>query len=358
MLCTTTVLQVCPPTAPARLPARYRRAMNCRVVRAGARDPRSRAAGLVLGLALDRVLGDPRRLHPVAGFGRIAGLLESSSYRDSKSAGVVHTATLVGGTIGLGVLAASFARRRGPLADTAMTAAAAWVALGGTSLSRTGSQMARHLEADDLDSARALLPSLCGRDPSVLDTDGLARASLESIAENTSDATVGVMFWGAVAGVPGILGYRAINTLDAMIGYRSSRYLRFGWFAARLDDAVNLIPARLTGISTVIAAPLVGGRPTESLRAWRRDASRHPSPNAGVAEATAAGALGISLGGRTEYAHGVEIRPTLGHGRAPTPHDLDRAATLSLLVQIGTTAASAVLAVAIGQANIVGRSSR
>ncbi len=235
-------------------------------------------------------------------------------------------------------------------------ALATWAALGGTSLADTGTRMARLLEDDQIEGARALLPSLCGRDPSVLDATGIARASLESVAENTSDATVGVVFWGAVAGAPGILGYRAVNTLDAMIGYRSTKYLRFGWFAARLDDVVNLGPARITGVLTVVLAPLLGGRPSESVRAWRTDASRHPSPNAGVAEATAAGALGIRLGGRTEYAHGVEIRPTLGSGREPTVSDLDRAATLSTLVQVSATAVSAVLAVAIGEANIVRRS--
>lgn len=314
----------------------------------------SRAVGLGLGLGLDLALGDPRRYHPVAGFGRAAAALEQRTYRDSTFAGALHTAVLVGAVVSSSWLAATFAQRRGPVLDTASTATAAWMALGGTSLARTGSTMAAHLRNRELDDARELLPSLCGRDPSVLDSAGLTRASLESVAENTSDATVGVVFWGALAGVPGILGYRAVNTLDAMIGYRSPKYERFGWFAARLDDVVNLAPARLTGIVTVALAPAVGGHPADALRAWRHDASRHPSPNAGVAEATAAGALGVSLGGRTEYPHGVEIRPTLGSGRTPTPEDLRRAVTLSTLVQIAGTAVSAVLAVAVGKANIIG----
>ncbi|WP_072802364.1 cobalamin biosynthesis protein [Rhodococcoides yunnanense] len=320
------------------------------------RHGRSRAAGLVLGLALDRIFGDPRRFHPVAGFGRAAGWLERRTYRDDRFSGTLHVAVLVGGCVGLGALASGVARRQGAAGEAALVALATWAALGGTSLADTGTRMARLLEDDQIEGARALLPSLCGRDPSVLDATGIARASLESVAENTSDATVGVVFWGAVAGAPGILGYRAVNTLDAMIGYRSTKYLRFGWFAARLDDVVNLGPARITGVLTVVLAPLLGGRPSESVRAWRTDASRHPSPNAGVAEATAAGALGIRLGGRTEYAHGVEIRPTLGSGREPTVSDLDRAATLSTLVQVSATAVSAVLAVAIGEANIVRRS--
>ncbi|MFC8181246.1 MULTISPECIES: cobalamin biosynthesis protein [Nocardiaceae] len=313
----------------------------------------SRAAGLVLGFGIDLALADPRRYHPVAGFGSAAAALERHTYRDARAAGAVHTSLLLGAVVAAGSVATRAAARRGVVADIALTAMATWTALGGTSLARTGSVMSEHLRHDRIDQARALLPSLCGRDPRVLDSDGLTRASVESVAENTSDATVAVVFWGAVAGVPGILGYRAVNTLDAMIGYRSPRYQRFGWFAARLDDVINLVPARVTGVMTAVLAPLVGGRSADAVRAWRLDAARHPSPNAGVAEATAAGALGISVGGRTEYTHGVEIRPTLGDGRRPLPADLQRAARLSTLVQIGATAASAALAVAIGQAGIL-----
>lgn len=276
--------------------------------------------------------------------------LEKRTYADSRLSGAVHAAVLVGGTAALGVLAEGVGRRAGWVGETAVTAAATWTVLGGTSLARTGRTMARHLEAGDLESARGLLPSLCGRDPSVLDADGLARASLESVAENTSDATVGALFWGSVAGVPGLLAYRASNTLDAMIGYRNDRYGRFGWAAARWDDVVNLAPARLAGALTVVAAPVVGGSPRAALRAWRRDASAHPSPNAGVAEASAAGALGVQLGGRTEYAHGVEQRPTLGSGPAPVVADLERAARLSSAVQSGAAVAAALTAWGIGRA--------
>lgn len=321
----------------------------------GSRAAAGKAVGLAGGLALDRVLGDPRRYHPVAGFGTAAAAFEALTYRDSRAAGVVHTVVLVGSVVLSGVASSVVARRGGFMTDAAVTAVATWASLGGTSLARTGATMAKHLRDNEIDAARALLPSLCGRDPAALDAQGLARASVESVAENTSDATVGVVFWGAVAGVPGILGYRAINTLDAMIGYRSSKYLQFGWFAARLDDVVNIVPARLTGVLTAALAPVVGGLPQEAIRAWRSDASRHPSPNAGVAEASAAGALGVSLGGRTEYAHGVEIRPTLGRGRSPSPSDLDRAARLSTAVQIAATGVSAILAVAIGKAHVVRR---
>ncbi len=195
----------------------------------------------------------------------------------------------------------------------------------------------------DLDAARAHIPALCGRDPDALDAAGMARAGTESMAENTSDATVAPLLWGAVAGIPGLLGYRAINTLDAMVGYRSRRYARFGWPAARLDDLVNLVPSRTTALLQVLLAPAVGGSPSAAIAAWRRDASKHPSPNAGPVEAAAAGALGVALGGPTVYRHGIENRPRLGSGRSPTPADLRRAARLSQLV----SAVAALLAGAV-----------
>jgi adenosylcobinamide-phosphate synthase len=149
--------------------------------------------------------------------------------------------------------------------------------------------------------------------------------------------------WGAVAGVPGLVGYRATNTLDAMVGYRSPRYRRFGWAAARADDVVNLVPSRVSALLAAALAPAVAGSPRGALTAWRRDARTHPSPNAGPVEAATAGALGVGLGGPTAYAHGVEDRPRLGSGPPPTPADLRRAARLSRLV----TAAATVLACAV-----------
>ncbi|MFI8976473.1 cobalamin biosynthesis protein [Nocardia asteroides] len=296
----------------------------------------STALGLALGFALDRIFADPRHYHPVAGFGSAAAALEEVTYADERQAGVVHEVVAVGAVLGIGAIAA----RAGVLA----TALATWTALGGRSLARAGHAMAERLDAGDLDGARALLPSLCGRDPSVLDADGLARAALESVAENTSDATVAPLLWGAVAGVPGLLGYRAVNTLDAMIGYRNERYLRFGWAAARTDDLANVVPARVTGVLTAALAPLVGGTPDAAWRAWRRDAAKHPSPNAGVVEASMAGALGVRLGGRTQYRHGAELRPTLGDGPAPTTVDLRRAVRMSEAVQVGALVVAMVVA--------------
>ncbi|WP_194828518.1 cobalamin biosynthesis protein [Nocardia sp. XZ_19_231] len=312
------------------------------------RKATSTAVGLVLGFVLDRVFADPRRWHPVAGFGSAAAALEAETYVDDRRAGVVHEVIAVGSVVGIGLLVTGGRGRGGVL----VTALATWTALGGRSLVRAGLAMADRLEADDLVGARELLPSLCGRDPSVLDADGLVRAALESIAENTSDATVAPLLWGAVAGVPGVLGYRAVNTLDAMIGYRSERYERFGWAAARTDDVANLVPARVTGLLTAGLAPLVGGSSSGALRAWRRDAGGHPSPNAGVVEASMAGALGIGLGGRTQYRYGVELRPTLGDGPSPTAGDLRRAVRMSAGVQVGA------VVVAVGVSLLLGRLER
>lgn len=299
--------------------------------------------GLLAGFAADRMAGDPRRGHPVAMFGSAAAATEQAWYRDSRAAGAGYAAALIGGVVLVGaVVESAGARRRA--GTVAVTAAATWIALGGTTLAETGREMADRLGAQNLDRARELLPALCGRDPEVLDADGLARAAVESIAENTSDATVAPLLWGALAGVPGLLGYRAINTLDAMVGYRDERYRNFGWAAARTDDIANLLPARLSGILTAALAPVVGGTPADTWRAWRRDAGRHPSPNAGVAESTMAGALGVRLGGRTEYRHGTEMRPVLGDGPAPVSADLRGAVRLSVAVQCAAAGVGAAIA--------------
>lgn len=302
---------------------------------------RSRPVGILLGFLADAVLADPRRGHPVAGFGWGATGLEGLTYRDDRVAGAVHVAVLVGGVTAVAAAVQHHAPTR--WARVLLSATATWVALGGTTLARTGSQMAALLEAADVDAARALLPALCGRDPSMLDGAGLARAACESVAENTSDAQVAPLFWAGVAGVPGVLAYRAINTLDAMIGNRSVRYARFGWAAARLDDLANYLPARLTGALVLACAPLVGGSSARAAGAWRRDAARHPSPNAGIPEATFAGALGVRLGGPTRYPYRLEIRPTLGDGPAPGVVDLRRAVLLSRLVQAAALAAALVI---------------
>lgn len=283
--------------------------------------------GLLAGVALDALAGDPRRAHPVAAFGRAAAALERLLYADSKPRGTLFAGVCVLGVAG--VAAVPRVRR-----SALVTAATAWAVLGGTSLAREGRAMERALEAGDLDAARARLPHLCGRDPDGLGAKELTRATVESIAENTSDAVVAPLFWGGVLGVPGLAGYRAVNTLDAMVGHRSPRYANFGWAAARTDDVANWVPARLTGLLTVACAPLVGGSPREAYRILRRDGGRHPSPNAGRCEAAFAGALGVRLGGVNVYGSRTEHRPELGDGRPPEPEDIARAVRLSRAVTV------------------------
>ncbi|WOC13665.1 Cobalamin biosynthesis protein CobD [Gordonia sp. MP11Mi] len=286
------------------------------------------AVGLAAGTLTDAVFADPQRGHPVALFGRGVATSQESFYRDDRARG----AMFAGWWIGVGILSGVLARRLGP----AGTAAAAFSALGGTSLCRIGDEIADALDSGDVDGARALVAGLVGRDTTQLDEAGICRAAVESIAENTSDAAVAPLFWGAVAGAPGLLGYRAANTLDAMVGYRSDKYLQFGWASARLDDIANYAPAR----ATALLVGALSGRPREVWTAVRRDAGLHPSPNAGVVEAAFAGALRIGLGGQTVYAHGVEERPRLGDGPAPLAADLRSAVTLSRHVQRATALAA------------------
>ncbi|SDY16240.1 adenosylcobinamide-phosphate synthase [Modestobacter sp. DSM 44400] len=299
------------------------------------------AAGLALGAAADRLFADPRRGHPVAGFGQAAAALERRVWRDSRAAGAGYTLLTVGTATGLGTALHRLTAAR-PLARTTVTAVATWAVLGGTSLDRAATTMAGHLEAGDLPAARAHLPTLAGRDPRDLGAPELVRATIESVAENTSDAAVAPLFWGAVAGLPGLLGYRAANTLDAMVGYRSARYERFGWASARLDDVLNWAPARLTAALTVLAAPVAGGSAAGAWRAWRRDGAAHPSPNAGRCEAALAGALGVRLGGRNVYGSRVEERPPLGDGQPPVRGDVRRATRLSRVVWTTAAALAAV----------------
>ncbi|GAA3151190.1 adenosylcobinamide-phosphate synthase [Kribbella aluminosa] len=299
----------------------------------------SRAFGILIGFAADRVLGDPGRYHPVAGFGRTASRLEQTMCADSRPAGAAYTAALVGTTAVVG-LAAERLTRKHPLLHIAATAAATWTVLGARSLEREAEIMATLLEEKDIPAARDRLSHLCARDATDLEADELARATVESIAENTSDACVGPLVWGGLFGVPGLLAYRAANTLDAMVGYRSPKYENFGWAAARLDDVLNLLPARVCALLT----GLTSGQPAETVRIWRRDAPKHPSPNAGPVEAAFAGALGLTLGGTNNYGSYVENRGTLGDGPPPTFPDIRRTAELAGRVGLAAAVAAALVA--------------
>ncbi|MBB4933333.1 adenosylcobinamide-phosphate synthase [Lipingzhangella halophila] len=298
------------------------------------------ALGLVAGVALDSALPDPRRVHPVAAFGHTASALERRMHRDSRARGAAYAALAVTPVVALGVLA----ERGGPLRRAALTAATTWAVVGGDMLGREAGAIADALEAGDLAGARDRLPHLCGRDPSELDEKGIARATVESVAENTSDAVVAPLLWGGLLGVPGLAGYRAVNTLDAMVGHRSPRYERFGWAAARTDDLANWAPARLTAVLTALAAPAVAGDPARAWRARSRYGGRHPSPNAGQCEAAFAGALGVRLGGTNTYAGRTEHRPELGEGRHPEVRDIRRAVRLARVVAGSAAAVAASIA--------------
>ena len=290
-----------------------------------------RATGLLLGGVLDAALADPRRAHPVAAFGAAAARAEAWLWSDSRIRGAGLLAACVTPVAVAGLAVQRLARGR-PAATVAATALATWTVLGGSSLGAVALALGQDLEAGDVDAARRRLPSLCGRDPDQLEAGGLARAAVESVAENTSDAVVAPLLWGAAFGLPGLLSYRAVNTLDAMIGHHSPRYERFGWAAARLDDAANLIPARVTGLLAAALAPAVGGRPRQALGTLRRDGGQHPSPNAGRCEAAFAGALGVRLGGRNSYQGRTEQRGLLGDGKPAAAADIARAVRLSRLV--------------------------
>jgi len=293
----------------------------------------------LLGWVADRAFGDPRRGHPVAAFGSLAGRLERLLWRDHRAAGTAYVAVLVGGPAAAALVAQRrLAARRRALLLALLT----WAALGSRSLGREGAAVADAVARGDLEEARRRLPALCGRDPSRLDAAALCRAATESVAENTADAVVGPLLWGALAGPAGVVAHRCANTLDAMVGHRSPRYERFGWAAARLDDLLNWAPARATALLASWCAPLVGGSPRRALAVLRRDGGGHPSPNAGRCEAAFAGALGVRLGGANRYGDRVEARGPLGDGPPPAPADVRRAIRLSTAV--GALAALAVSA--------------
>lgn len=296
-----------------------------RQARAGAN-----AAGMLLGYALDTVLGDPRRLHPVAGYRRLAIAWERRTYADDQSAGVRQAGLAVGIPVVLAV-AATLGTRRRPLVRTALVAATTWTVLGGTSARRSALGVADALDAGDLEAAREGLPA---GDRSTVDRPELARAAVRSIAEQTSTAVVAPLVWGAVAGLPGLVGYRAVHTLAGTVDPSSVRYGRFGMAAARADDVANLVPSRFTAALTVAAAPIVDGSPVTAGWAWFRDGSRPSGLNAGQCEAAMAGALGV------ETVHSGQSWPrrALGGGRPPTADDIRRAATLSRAVGLAALA--------------------
>jgi adenosylcobinamide-phosphate synthase len=301
------------------------------------------AGGIVAGVLADALIGDPRRGHPVALFGQAATRIERRLYADRRMSGAAFTACCEALAIGPALAAARIFRQR-PVAQLAWAGTLTWAVTGARSLTVEADRIQRALLAGDRQGARGLLPNLCGRDPAQLDEAGIARAVVESVAENCSDAIVAPLLWGALAGTPGLAAYRAANTLDAMVGHHSPRYERFGWASARLDDVANWAPARVTALLTAACAPVVGGRPAATWRIATEYGPRHPSPNAGWCEAAFAGALGLRLGGPLSYSGRTEYRPELGTGRPPEPADIARASRLCRALTAAATALAASLA--------------
>lgn len=303
----------------------------------------ARSLGLLAGYLADQLWGDPERCHPVAGFGALAARLERRLYAANRTSGAIFAATLVGATAAAGMAVEKIARRR-PILRFLTTAMSTWAVLGGRSLATEAAAVGHHLDAGDLLAARERLTHLVGRDTAQLDESGIARAVIESVAENTSDAVVAPLAFGALAGVPGLVTYRAANTLDAMVGHRNARYAEFGWASARLDDGLNWLPSRLAASLTVGLAPTVGGDPTTARRVWQRDAGAHPSPNAGQIESAFAGALDVTLGGVNQYGGQSEDRHTLGDGQPAGRGDIAAAIHLSQMVGVSSVFAAVVVA--------------
>jgi adenosylcobinamide-phosphate synthase len=283
----------------------------------------TRSAAVAAGLAADRLFGEPpAAIHPVALFGKTMQAAEYRLYSNRRSSGALYAGL---GVVGAAALGRIITRPHRAVSWAALSVAT-YVAVAGRALTESASRVADAALQEDLALARFRLPELVGRDPSGLDAEEISRAVVESLAENTVDAVVAPAFWGAVAGAPGVLAYRAVNTLDAMVGHRSDRYLRFGWAAARVDDLAGWIPARMTAVLVACS------RPASAWRVWRAvrlQAPAHPSPNAGVAEAAFAAALGCRLGGVNVYGSRVEERPHLGEGPPASVGDIGHAIALS-----------------------------
>jgi adenosylcobinamide-phosphate synthase len=295
----------------------------------------------IFALALDYFLGEPRRMHPVVGLGRLAAALE----KKFNSTPGNPQRSLIAGILAVFLLAV-------PLLCLAMwmtamleglwlvfaQATVLWLALSLRGLAEHGLAVAQPLREGDLDTAREQVSRIVSRQASALDEQGVAAAATESMLENGADAVFASLFWFLVAGIPGVVLHRIVNTLDAMWGYRTPRFERFGKAAARLDDLLNWVPARLTALGYALS-----GRCWPALRCWRRQARHWPSPNAGPVMAAGAGALGVMLGGAASYHGRRRARPTLGEG-APA----DAASILAALALVRRTLLLWLVAATIG----------
>ncbi|UGQ47718.1 adenosylcobinamide-phosphate synthase CbiB [Massilia endophytica] len=303
---------------------------------------------MAAGVVLDLLLGEPRRLHPLVGFGRLANAIERSL---NKAGARIARGALGWALAVLPITAASVLLCQSPM-GLAAHAVLLYLCIGLRSLREHNLPIAEALRAGDLPSARELTARIVSRDTQGASASDLAKASTESLLENGNDAVFGTLFWFAVAGGPGAVLFRLANTLDAMWGYRSPRFLEFGRVAARIDDALNYIPARLTALSYVLLAPGRKAR-LRALYCWRTQAPQWSSPNAGPVMSTGAGALGLALGGAAVYDGELEQRPPLGMGMEAEAADIRRAwqlVALATLLWLGLALFCAIIAFGVWHA--------
>lgn len=277
-----------------------------------------------LALLLDHALGEPRIYHPLVGFGHLASKLESFANDDK---GLSKNRQKLNGMLSLALLLMPAFMLCWMIEATPFAEAAGliglYLAIGLKSLTEHARDIQHALIHQPIDSARLAISRIVSRDTQTLDKTEIASATVESVLENGSDALFAALFWFAVAGLKGVILYRLANTLDAMWGYKNERYIHFGWAAARFDDCLNFIPARLTALSYALS-----GHFSSAIDAWRNQAPQWKSPNAGPVMASGAGALGIELGGKAIYHGEISHRPKLGSGRKAEIQDIERAIRL------------------------------
>ncbi len=281
------------------------------------------ALAALVAVLLDGWLGEPRRAHPLVAYGRLVRAIETRLHADQRGRGVIAW-TLAVMPLTLTTAAMLWAARdASPVLAGALSAAVLYFAIGHKSLHEHARSVADALDAGLLDDARAAVGRMVSRDTAALDSSQVAAAATESVLENGNDAVFAALFWFAVLGAPGAVLYRLVNTLDAMWGYRTPRYENFGWAAARIDDVLNWVPARLTAATYALL-----GQTARAWRCWRAQAPLWDSPNAGPVMAAGAGAIGTRLGGAAPY-HGVwEERPVLGEGAPADAASVKRALAL------------------------------
>ena len=281
----------------------------------------------VAAVLLDALVGEPRRGHPLVGVGRLASWLEQRWNRGAPGSVAKGACALVLLVLPVVIVAAMVLLLLPGWASWLLNVVGLWLVIGGRSLADHGRAVAAPLRAHDLPVAREQVARIVSRDTQALDANGVARAATESMLENGADAVFASLFWFVLAGLPGAVLHRLVNTLDAMWGYRTERFERFGKCAARLDDVLAWLPSRLTALSYALVGGL-HGRCGLALRCWRRQAPACESPNAGPVMAAGAGALGVQLGGGSPYHGGWKDKPLLGEGRTADANSIDAAIVL------------------------------